>query len=355
MCKIMIFPVGVNPEWEKFQNAVWNNPHGYGLILKDPKNKKLELIKSGEKELKNGNDPKELFDLVTDNDDFERYLHVRWKTEGAISQDNVQPFCSYNSKSRQVYFMHNGTLYEYRNSTGVNHYYQGVRKEAEDAGDSDTKRFNDKFLSPFIQRIVGENGKADFHDPIFQAILMKYWGAAAHNRGVLIANDLDYFLINSKEWKENKTSKGSYFSSNDQYFDKLTRGFEFDRREAERKEIEEKERATRKEQQDKFHTDHTKNIVNLREVSFQKKYGEIKNINDLMTDIDVYSHSGIALLKNLTAVEIQTFIQKNEEDAIALIMHLTDEFAKLYDNHTGLTEYVQKIQKGNSENKRKVG
>src|SRR5690606_28430826 len=128
-----------------------------------------------EKDFKNGNDPEEIYDLLKDNEDLERFLHLRWMTEGDITEENCQPFCAYSSNKREVYFMHNGTLYDYRPKTSRVSYINGVKTEDIGETASDSKKFNDEFLAPFLLRFKGEHGPADATDPFAKMIIAKYW------------------------------------------------------------------------------------------------------------------------------------------------------------------------------------
>lgn len=350
MCKIIHLQPGITPTFEMIQMATWNNPHGYGLILKDKEAKKLQLIKSGKDSITNGNDPKEVYDLLREHDDLERFLHLRWKTEGDISEDNIQPFPVYHSKARDVFFMHNGTLYDYRPPSPTVSYLNGVRQEtkSERSGWSDTRVFAEDFLSPLLARFKGEDGPADINDPVFQKLLNKFWGHAQHNRGILISSDQEPYYINRPNWTEKKLDNGQTFmASNDSYFTSLTRGFEFDRREKEKKEQEARFQAAEAAKAPSK-TDKSPSLVRLRELLLGDQITLPLNVKELLSDINVYTPAGLAELKNITALEWEKFTE-SKADTLSMILHLTDEYSELFERYQKLVQYQQQ------QEDRKVG
>lgn len=341
MCVIISLKPGYTLPYDQLKNAAHNNPHGYGLILKDVKNQKLQVIKAKEKDFKNGNDPKEIYDLLKDNEDLERFLHLRWKTEGDITEENCQPFCAYSSNKREVFFMHNGTLYDYRPKVGTTRWINGTKVEDTGETSSDSKKFNDEFLSPFLLRFKGENGLADVTDPVAKAIIHKYWGTGDHNRGLIITNDLDPVFINLNKWVTIKDGNQVFMASNDSYFDKLTRGPEFERlkkeEEESRRRFQEERAKSTKQNSDSTH------ITKLKSILLGDKIQLPINIKELLHDIDIYDPNGISQLKNITALEWDVFIGNNE-DGVALLVHLTDEFSTLYDKYQKAIEYIKKLE-----------
>lgn len=354
MCVIICLTPGYTLPFDMLENACYNNPHGFGLVLRDPKYQKLQLIKSSEEELQAGNDPKRIYELLKENEDIERYLHVRWKTEGDISVDNVQPFCTYNSKNREVYFMHNGTLQDYKPPT-YGHYVNGAQQvKPENSGpvQSDTYRFNEQFLSPLLNRFSGENGKGDILDPVFKQILTKFWGISSVNKGLLVSSDQGFVLINKSDWKTIKTTHGEFLSSNDTYFEKLTRGPVFEMKEKERKEREAAENQRRFQETKK---DPKSSIYQLKQILLKDKIQLPIDIKELMSNVDVYSEEGLASLKNVTAIEWEEFLDKNKDDNVSLLIHFTDEYDKLWDKYTKATAYLDKINKSGGKKEARVG
>ena len=237
MCVIFAIGAGATVNKTQLFNAVYNNWHGYGLILKDT-NGHLQVLRGFDE---NGTDPEVVWKLLEDNKDIERYLHVRHSTKGAEDESNVQPFPVYSSNSRDVFFMHNGTLYSFgsNNSTGK----------------SDTLEFCEKILTPSLLRWNGTNGKGDYTDEEFYRLIMeKHWNQTS--MGLLVSNDLPYVRIGS-QWSQYKhpdeTSEGEVFVSNTSYFDKVQRGPRFLKleelrreREAAEKSKQEREKAAKK-------------------------------------------------------------------------------------------------------------
>ncbi|QIG73034.1 putative glutamine amidotransferase protein [Rhizobium phage RHph_N3_19] len=226
MCVIVCLSPGATMNKQQLFNAVYNNWHGYGLVLKDS-NGHLQVLKGFDE---NGTNPEVVWKLLEDNKDIERYLHVRHSTKGAEDESNVQPFGVYSSNERQIYFMHNGTLTNFGTFNG---------------GKSDTRDFCEKILEPSLLRWSGEHGKADYTDKeFFRLIVDKHWTGAS--TGLFVSNDLDMLRIGSG-WSEYKhpdeSSSGLVYVSNTSYFDRVQRGPMFQKLETERKEREAAEKA----------------------------------------------------------------------------------------------------------------
>lgn len=230
MCVILQLSPGASIKKDHLFNACYNNWHGYGLVLVDG-NKKAQLIKKFDEK---GNDPEEIWKLLEDNKDIERYLHVRYSTKGATDESNTQPFQVYNSNKRQVWFMHNGTLSSFGGS------YTSA------TGKSDTLDFCEKILIPSLQKWVTIDGVADYTDKAYLDLVVdKQW--VSHSMGLFVSNDLPAQRIGNG-WSEYKhtdeESSGEVWVSNTTYFDKVSRGPMFQKFEAIRKAKEEEERKT---------------------------------------------------------------------------------------------------------------
>lgn len=239
MCVILTLSAGATINKNQLFNAVYNNWHGFGLILRDANNR-LELIKEFDE---NGTDPERVWKLLEDNKDLHRCLHVRHSTKGATDESNVQPFEVYNSNSRQVFFMHNGTL----SGFGITTYSYGNKQES---GKSDTLEFCEKVLAPALLRWSGENGKADYLDPEFVRLVVdKQWTSSS--TGLFVSNDLADRRIGTG-WTQYKhpddSSEGEVWTSNTSYFDRIQRGPHFQRLEAIRKADEEAKKAQEKKE-----------------------------------------------------------------------------------------------------------
>lgn len=211
MCIIITLAAGASINKKQLFNGVYNNWHGYGLVLKDS-NGKLQVLRGFNEE---GTDPEVVWKLLEDNKDIERYLHVRHSTKGAEDETNVQPFPVFSSNSRDVYFMHNGTLYTFGSSNST--------------GKSDTLEFCEKILTPSLLRWDGPQGKGDYTDEDFYRLIMeKHWNQSS--MGLLLSNDLPYVRIGSG-WSlykhPDETSSGEVYVSNTTYFDRVQRGPRF--------------------------------------------------------------------------------------------------------------------------------
>ena len=172
MCDILILPPKVNVPYDKLENVVWNNPDGYGLLV----HKQGNLVPH--KELpQGGTDPKVIDKLLRDNEKYTRYLHLRWKTEGQISFDNCHPFLVYSDKDRDVYFMHNGTLYEYK-----------AKSQTDQR--SDSRIFAEEILTPLLK-----STKGDYSSEIIKTTISKFWGLTGNNRGLIVSNKSDPLII----------------------------------------------------------------------------------------------------------------------------------------------------------------
>lgn len=324
MCNIVALKAGVSLPYDKFENMTYNNPHGFGLILKDTKNKKIELIRKCHKD---GNDPKEIYELLEDNIDLERYLHVRWRTDGPIDIDNTHPFTAYYSDKRQVYFMHNGVLNDFKPRPKSVSHVGGQRIEEPGEDVSDSKKFNDEFLSKFLLRLQGEHGSADITDPFFQQIVSKYWTGGS--RGLLVCNDLDPVFINMKEWKELDLGRGKFMSANDTYFNNLSRGPVFEERKK-AKEKEDAEKRSRFPQTSEVRRGHNGGIItDLKDVVIKPKPFIPENLSNTFEDYNIWSEEGMASLSQITEVDFAAFVEKSPEQAVALLVVLTSYYKDL--------------------------
>lgn len=357
MCVIISLKPGYTLPYNMLETATYNNPHGYGLVLKDQNSKRLQVIHAKEKDFKEGNDPKEIYDLLKKNEDIERYLHLRWKTEGDITAENCQPFPAYISDSRQVFFMHNGTLNDFRPLSAKVKYENGVRVE-EHPGEtcSDSKKFNDTFLAPFLARFKGEQGAADSTDPVARNIINRFW-SGDHNRGLIVTSDLDPVYINLHKWETIEADGGHFLASNNTYFSTLSRGPVYEQRkkeEEERKKKESEERA-RFQGSQASRANESVHVTKLKNLLVQDQLALPLNIKSLLHDVDVYSDEGISQLKNVTAQEWVTFVKNNDEDAVSLLAHVVDEFAVLYEKYTKITEHVRRLEGRTSRKEAKIG
>ena len=338
MCVIISLRPGVNVPFPMIQNATWNNPHGYGLIVHHKDG--LEVTK---KLNPAGTQPEEVDKILRDNDKFLRTIHLRWMTEGDIIESNLHPFRVYNKKGKEIWFMHNGTLYDYK---------PGKLTDGTDDPRSDSRIFADEVLTPFFAMTGGE-----YNSQIARDALSKFWGPATHNKGILVSNKSNPVLLNIKEWKNIKNGVDEqgeiveFYASNDSYFDKLERGFEYDRRE-EVKKRKETERLTFRQDGDKeFDKDWP--VTKLKDICFKPNEDITGELSRLMDDYDLWSDQGLASLENLTELEIHDAVRQHPKPMAQLMVYLTGSFGRLFDEYEELHEKHQKASKMIAELKAK--
>lgn len=205
MCVILTLPAGINIDDDKLDCAIANNWHGYGIVLKDERMKRLEVRRNYNAE--GGANPEEVARILRENDDIIRYVHLRHTTAGENGIENCHPFPVYNSNAREVYMMHNGTIYDYKPSHGDDR--------------SDTRKFAEEFVSDLLLHFEGDMGKGDYNYPIIKKIIEKQVGAS--NKILFISNDLDPLYCN--DWVTIRNKDGSEFkASNNEYFTSIKRG-----------------------------------------------------------------------------------------------------------------------------------
>jgi hypothetical protein len=342
MCKIIILEPGFTLPYELLENAVYNNPDGYGLILKDPKYKKLQIIRSKTVDGKMPeNDPKSIYDLLRENDDCQRFLHVRHRTEGPIDDDNTHPFVSFFSDKRQVYFMHNGTLYDYKPKSGQTTWVNNVRVESKGDGEiSDSKKFNDDVLFPFLNKFTGDQGKGDIHDPLFEMYVKKFWGVGGENRGLLISNDQDYKLISSDKWKTISVDSGKFLASNDSYFKDVIRGPEFERRKAAKA----KEEAANPRPKFQQGNTNTWPITPIKDIDLAKTVSLKNNLQDFFNlGVDCWDEESLVALSNVTEPEFIDLANKHPEEMASMMVILTSYYKDVFERYTRAANHLRDL------------
>lgn len=206
MCNILILEPGVMPIKEKFQNMVYNNWNSFGLVTKTKKS--LNIVRGIADPITKICDPEEIWKLLERNLGYQRFLHCRFSTTGDDSIENAHPFESYKDENgNHILFMHNGTLHSYTD-----------RK----SGTSDSFNFNKNILSNLLDGVDYGIGKGRLA-PKFTNLIDNLF--PANNRGLLISQNDDYFLLNKNEWVVVEgENKEDIISANDTYFDKISRG-----------------------------------------------------------------------------------------------------------------------------------
>lgn len=316
MCVIIHLAAKASIKKEHLYNAVHNNWHGFGLIIKKGEDQPLEVIREFDDK---GNNPEKIEKLLNDNIDYERVLHVRYNTKGESSLDNTQPFKVYEdevdqtdgSAKREIWFAHNGTLNGYGDSAGT--------------GKSDTLDFAEKILRPLLASWWGEAGWGDYTTEMFSKIVDKFW--TSMSKGILFSNDLDALRFGNgwSLYKHTGDSEGEVYVSNTDYFDKLTRGPVFLAAEAERRQKEEEERKAR---QAVIPFGGGQSSVRQAGVTVwtgntNKDPAVIDAVNDVIDQWELDDPDQISLLANVTYEEWKEVVRKQDMQSLAaLLEHL---------------------------------
>lgn len=342
MCVIIILDPGQSIPYNMLENACYNNWHSYGLVVKV--DNKLDVIKkvpeSGEV------DPEEVAELLDDNKEYERILHLRHNTAGATNMENTHPFDVFYHKSkrkeRQVVFMHNGTLYTYKSKIQN---AMGTLVDDE-YGPSDTKNYVDKVLIPLLAGTDFGKGTGDISSPLIREVLKNMWPIDGENRGILISNDQDDFLLGTwKTIKPFENDEDTWFkASNDSYFEKVIRGPEYERREEEAKK--------NKKDSVRLGTATSAGISDLKDFTIDGTHGFYKlseSICDILCDWDLYDRENATSLGYATREEIGQIYDSSREDTISLLEWITGDYATMYDDLKEIEEKHKKATKKISE------
>lgn len=347
MCNISIFKAGQLPNKQKFYNSVYNNWHSYGMVTKI--GNKLDIKK---KVPENGEvDPDEVWKLLEDDLEYTRFLHLRHNTAGLTDLSNCHPFdVYYDPKSgRQVVAMHNGTLYEYKSKQTVN----GITKD-DDTGPSDTKNFVDLVLTPYLSAMDFGNGRGDIESVYFKTLMKKFWPTTS-NRLLLISSDQHPLLVG--DWKKvthdgfegGKPCRTEFDSSNDDYFDKVSRGPEFERRV--RRENEERE-ARRGEEEAARQRSGVQGVQNVAVASLRNNpawtphtfYGLKESLVNIFGDYSVYDRPSATYLGYASQEEINQVAADPKVSAPLMDWVFTD-YAKLYKEFEELEKKHEKASR----------
>lgn len=310
---------------EMLRNAVYNNWHSYGLVTKiDGRlDIKRKVPESGEV------DPDEVYALLQDDFEFERWLHLRHNTAGATTLENTHPFEVFfkqGKNPRHVVWMHNGTLYPYVSKKTTPY---GSTVDDPD-GPSDSKNFVEQVIIPYISSMDFGNGKGDIENFHFQNLIKKFWTPVHSNRSVFISSDQRPFCIG--EWKEIGEEGNKILVSNDDYFSEVKRGPEKARREEE-----EKKRKALAVKNFTTSSRETPGVVEVAKLSdYPEKqhgfYGLKHSLANILQDWDVYDREGAVALGWATREELED-IYKHKSDCLYLMDWIFTDYAKLYEEH----------------------
>lgn len=233
MCVIINLPAGVHFPKDALFNAVYNNPHAYGLVIKNTKTGRLSMTKGAPAEV----DPEMIHKLLEDNIKQQRILHLRWATRGGKTEENAQPFLVYDDKKgHQIYFFHNGTLTGFGSTSYAN---------GQDVGVSDTNDFANKILAPALNHWQNADYGTEQLSPFFNVVIKPSWTAAS--KGLLVSTKMPdlKFGPDNGGWTKfeiiGAEAGQEVWVSNDEYFKDVTRGPEKERREAAARKAKEEE------------------------------------------------------------------------------------------------------------------
>ena len=341
MCVIIALDKGQNIPDDMLRNACYNNWHSYGLVVHV--GDKLDIIrkvpKSGEV------DWKEVKDLLEDNVEYKRYLHLRHTTAGKTDLENCHPFdVYYNQKTGDhVVFMHNGTMYPYKSKK-----IENGQSVDDDSGPSDTKNFTDQVLIPYVASCDFGNGHGDINHPLFVKLIDKMWPTGS-NRGLLISNKYEPLFIDT--WKMVGPEGKKFKASNDDYFSYCKRGPEYDRREAERKA---KEAKNTKGSAGKGVTVQVKDFRDFDIKAPHRFYSLSESICEILNDWDVYDRPGATTLGFATRAELEK-LHSSKADCVSVMEWIFTDYAKLYEEHLDLEEKHTKASKMIAQLKAELG
>lgn len=337
MCNILVLKPGQMIPQEDFWNMCYNNWHSYGLITRV--DGKLDVQKhvpeSGEI------DPQVLWDLVKRDIQFERILHVRHNTAGATSLENCHPIPIYfdPKTGKQIEFMHNGTLYQYKSKK----YTTDGKVEDDPDGPSDTANFATQIIQPLVAGSNFGTGRGDIQHEFFKRVIREFWPSTG-NRGILIANDQAPFLFG--DWKKTKAEDGSeVITANTDYFSTVSRGPEYARREAFRKQAEEQRR--RESLSSPSSNESLVPVTRVDEFNFSGPKTDFElptSIKNIFDDWNVWSREGSAALGCLTKDELgELYLDK--ETTLHLMDWVFTDYYNLYEEFVELEEDKEKATK----------
>lgn len=354
MCVILYLPKGKLIAFEAFKNAALNNPHGWGIITRD--DGKFDVRREYNPK---GNDPDEIYGHILDNNDHERFVHVRYNTVGHSSKENAHPFEVLNNNARQINFMHNGTLHQHKPPVGSTL--------------SDTRHYAETFLSPLLYHFQGEHGLGDYTDPFFPRILGPVFDY--NNRAVIVANDLPPLFLGTWTTYKDKVSEEMLKVSNTDYFDAV-RESRANNTEARRSSsvtyfpssstptVEKREEGSPETpvggtQKTTTHgngkSDNAKTeVTKLQDVSFRQqvqgrlfKTSELDGLWEFAAEDDFANieNEDISYLTYLTQLEVEPWVTASPTRASNLLLALFERFHVLYNEYDAVDELRVEAQK----------
>lgn len=193
MCLIFLKPKSAKNylTYERFCNALENNPHSVGIVYKNPSDGKVKIERFVHPE----KGKEKIYDIIKDKEEYA--IHFRYATHGGVNLANCHPFIV----NSDLCLMHNGVMSDFGKI---------------DESKSDTKNFTECFLRPYIeQEGIGVIKDKEFIEDVGKVI-------GAYNKLLLIDKDFNWSIINESSgvWKEGCWLSNSYSTeSSRNYYD----------------------------------------------------------------------------------------------------------------------------------------
>lgn len=315
MCVILDLPPSVLPTFHDFENAVYNNPHGYGIIMKA--GGRMSVVKELVDE-KDAN-PEAIYKILVDNKDAHRIVHLRFRTAGDISKENLHPFLVHSVGQHQTWFAHNGTFFNYKETET---YQNGYRVITPESGRSDTLNFVERVLQPMFANFRMQNGHVDIHNEWLHTNIDKFW--TGNSRGILVNNTQEPVRIG--KWELIKgVDDVEFYASNNDYFSIIKRGIIFDAREAAKKREEEERRA---KNYPLVVPSSAKDLVPISDRLF-KDVGLSTVLADIAETPDFYKEKGLESLSFLSVEDVIEWVNNDTQGFASIFTHLAAEYYDL--------------------------
>lgn len=174
MCVIIHRPAALEIPFNKLKVACQKNNDGFGISVFD--RGKLEIRRVWEPK---GNDPELLAKMLEEAKDHEVFVHLRLRSVGNISIDNVHPFLFIDEDNRQYALMHNGTMQDYNRGKGR----------------TDSEVFAQEIVKPLVNNWKNDN---PLLDEDFKRLVRNFAGVGTYNK-IVVMNNLGSSVIVNKD------------------------------------------------------------------------------------------------------------------------------------------------------------
>lgn len=202
MCSILYLPKGISILETSITNMVLNNPDGLGLLVQGDDGRVVQITRQFDP---NGTKPSAVIKMLKEHKDKNRLIHVRFNTHGESSLLNVHPFQVYESKDRNVFMMHNGTMHEHKPPQTVDQKFKEY---------SDSHYFAETFAKAFFSH---HTRSGDYMKGISFTLLNKF--VPSNNKVVFWGCGLRPLFIGPWITHKNVAGEVTYVTSNTDYFD----------------------------------------------------------------------------------------------------------------------------------------